>query len=145
MGVAEVVRRRVNTDSHIAAVRALCIINTLLMGSVVAFGLASSFGVALAAYWSTYVLRRTDTPILTAWINQSLDRRVRATVLSMHGQVDAIGQIAGGAALRPDRDGSIHPDGDGRRRPRPHPCALALPPCNATSALGAGAGIRRID
>ncbi|HMB21751.1 MAG TPA: hypothetical protein VKP08_02910, partial [Anaerolineales bacterium] len=30
------------------------------------------------------------------WVNQKLDSRVRATIHSMFGQVDAIGQVAGG-------------------------------------------------
>ncbi len=96
MVVAEVVRRRLDTDSHLGAVRALFVINALLMLSVIAFGLAGNFAIALTAYWSANLLRRTDAPIFTAWLNQSLEPNVRATVLSMHGQVDAIGQIAGG-------------------------------------------------
>ena len=32
----------------------------------------------------------------TVWINQKLDPKVRATVHSMFGQVDAIGQVVGG-------------------------------------------------
>ena len=35
-------------------------------------------------------------PVYTTWVNQSLDSRVRATVISMSSQVDAIGQIGGG-------------------------------------------------
>jgi DHA3 family tetracycline resistance protein-like MFS transporter len=35
-------------------------------------------------------------PLYTAWVNQRLDSRVRATVISMSGQVDAVGQVAGG-------------------------------------------------
>lgn len=96
IAVAEVVRRRLDTNTHIGAVRALLVTNALLMASVIAFGLAGNFAIALTGYWSAYLLRRTDVPIFTAWINQSLEPSVRATVLSMHGQVDAIGQIAGG-------------------------------------------------
>ncbi len=36
---------------------------------------------------------------ITTWVNQRLDAEVRATVLSMSSQVDAIGQIAGGLLL----------------------------------------------
>jgi DHA3 family tetracycline resistance protein-like MFS transporter len=96
MIVAEIVRRRLDTDSHLGAVRILFVINALLMLSVIGFGLAGNFAIALTAYWSANLLRRTDAPIFTAWLNQSLEPSVRATVLSMHGQVDAIGQIAGG-------------------------------------------------
>jgi DHA3 family tetracycline resistance protein-like MFS transporter len=35
-------------------------------------------------------------PLYTAWVNQRLDSRLRATVISMSGQVDAIGQVASG-------------------------------------------------
>jgi DHA3 family tetracycline resistance protein-like MFS transporter len=96
---AEVVRRRLDTATHLSAVRVLLLINVALMLSMVAFGLAGNFEVALAAYWFAYLLRRTNHPLFAAWLNQSLEPRVRATVISMSGQVDAIGQIAGGPAF----------------------------------------------
>jgi DHA3 family tetracycline resistance protein-like MFS transporter len=36
------------------------------------------------------------SPLQTAWVNQKLESQVRATVHSMFGQVDAIGQVMGG-------------------------------------------------
>lgn len=60
------------------------------------FGVAQTFGVALAAYWSAYLMRRVYEPLHMAWINRHAETRVRATVISLSGQVDAIGQIAGG-------------------------------------------------
>jgi DHA3 family tetracycline resistance protein-like MFS transporter len=44
-------------------------------------------------------MRRVTVPISAAWINQSLTPHVRATVLSLDAQTDAIGQIAGGPLL----------------------------------------------
>ena len=41
-------------------------------------------------------LRDVRIPLQTAWVNQKLDSGVRATVHSMFGQVDAIGQVMGG-------------------------------------------------
>ncbi|HEY3229399.1 MAG TPA: MFS transporter [Roseiflexaceae bacterium] len=96
---AEVARRRVDTSSHLAVARALLIINALLIASVVAFGLAGNFAVALGAYWAAYLLRRTNQPLYTAWINQNVSPQVRATVFSMTSQSDAFGQIAGGPAV----------------------------------------------
>ncbi|MFO7271178.1 MAG: MFS transporter [Sphaerobacter thermophilus] len=98
-GVTEIARRRVNTASHRGVARALLTINLLLIGSVALFGLAQGFTVALAAYWLTYLLRTTHDPLYTAWINQRLEPRVRATVLSIASQADALGQIAGGPVL----------------------------------------------
>jgi DHA3 family tetracycline resistance protein-like MFS transporter len=45
------------------------------------------------------VLRNVQIPLQTAWINQKLDSQVRATVHSMFGQVDAIGQTLGGPVV----------------------------------------------
>ena len=45
------------------------------------------------------VLRNLIGPLYDTWINQRLDSRVRATVISMSGQVDAVGQIAGGPGV----------------------------------------------
>ena len=38
-------------------------------------------------------------PIQAAWLNRNLESGTRATVLSMNGQADAIGQVAGGPPL----------------------------------------------
>jgi DHA3 family tetracycline resistance protein-like MFS transporter len=45
------------------------------------------------------VARGTTTPIWQAWINREIDSKTRATVLSMNGQMNAIGQIIGGPPL----------------------------------------------
>ena len=34
--------------------------------------------------------------VYTTWLTQNIDAKVRATVISMSGQVDAFGQIVGG-------------------------------------------------
>ena len=99
IGATEIVRRRLDTTSHLAIARVLFVMNILLIASVVTFGLAGNFPLALAAFWSASVLRSMDTPIFTAWLAQSIDPKVRATVLSMSGQADALGQIAGGPAI----------------------------------------------
>lgn len=99
LGATEVARRRVNTGDHRSAARALMAINGLMIVSVAAFGLAGGFTTALAAYWATYVLRETHDPIYDAWVNQSLEPRIRATVMSMASQANAFGQIAGGPLL----------------------------------------------
>lgn len=39
------------------------------------------------------------SPLFNTWITQSIDQRVRATVLSMASQSDAIGQVAGGPVI----------------------------------------------
>jgi MFS transporter, DHA3 family, tetracycline resistance protein len=99
IGATEFVKRRVEITSHHGAPKALAVINLLLIGSVVVFGFAPGFGLALAAFWMTAVLRSIVEPIFTSWVNQGLDSASRATVNSMWGQADALGQVAGGPVL----------------------------------------------
>jgi DHA3 family tetracycline resistance protein-like MFS transporter len=49
--------------------------------------------------WVIDPLRDVKGPLYTTWVNQRLDPRIRATVNSMAGQVDALGQILGGPVL----------------------------------------------
>lgn len=80
-------------------VRALALINLLLVVAFVVFGLAGSFALALAAYWSIALLRSLNGPLYTAWLNHGLDSRTRATVNSMVNQFNALGQVAGGPGV----------------------------------------------
>jgi hypothetical protein len=64
--------------------------------SVAVFALTSSFEVAVLASWAASTFRRLNLPIYAAWLNQQLESRTRATVLSMG---TTSGQIAGGPAV----------------------------------------------
>ena len=99
IGALEVVRRRVNLTSHDAVSRTLFGINGALIVAVIVFGVAGSFTLAIVTMMTASVLRGTIYPLEAAWINQSLDPKVRATVISMTGQGDSFGQIFGGPAV----------------------------------------------
>jgi DHA3 family tetracycline resistance protein-like MFS transporter len=99
IGAVELVRRRFDTTSHAAISRGLFAINTLQIASMILFAMAGGFYVGMVAFWSTVVLSRAFDPLYLAWINQNIESRVRATVISMSSQVDALGQIAGGPML----------------------------------------------
>ena len=49
--------------------------------------------------WSVGALRSVREPVFSAWINQGLDPKSRATVNSMGAQSDAVGQAVGGPVL----------------------------------------------
>ena len=68
--------------------------------AVVAFALSGSLALAVAAVWAYYLTRNLSGPVYTTWLNQNItDSSVRATVISISNQSDAIGQVAGGPAL----------------------------------------------
>jgi DHA3 family tetracycline resistance protein-like MFS transporter len=96
LGATEFFRRRVDTNNQQIAIRALFVINALSIVSVLVFGLAGNFFVALAVYLTYGMLRSVNRPIYTTWLTQQADAKVRATVISMNGQMNALGQVAGG-------------------------------------------------
>jgi len=96
---AEVLKRRADLADRAEATKVLALIDVLLVVCVVAFALMTSFWGALAAFWVVALLREVREPVFTAWLNRGLDASSRATVNSMAGQVDAVGQIAGGPII----------------------------------------------
>ena len=95
----EVVRRTVDTSNDRIVARALMPFQALYVGSLVVFGLATAFPLAIAMFWLRGPLRQATDPLLSAWQNRFVPSRVRATVLSFGGQMDAVGQVLGGPLL----------------------------------------------
>lgn len=96
---SEVAKRRLDTSSHRQMAGALAAINALIVVTVLLFGLATRFSLALPLIWTIFVLRRTNTPLMNAWLNQTLDPAIRATIFSMYSLSDALGQVLGGPLI----------------------------------------------
>lgn len=92
----EFVRRRINTTKQRTLIHTLFVINAVGIVCLIVFGLAGNFFLALAAFWGITVFRTVNQPLSTTWLTQNINAKVRATVISMQGQVDAFGQIVGG-------------------------------------------------
>lgn len=95
----EIVRRYIDTSSHAAVSRGLFIIYSLQFASFFIFSLSQGFVVGFLAFSSLVSLSRAYTPLSLAWINQSIESSVRATVISMHRQAEAVGEIVGGPPI----------------------------------------------
>ncbi|SFF68743.1 MFS transporter, DHA3 family, tetracycline resistance protein [Planifilum fulgidum] len=93
----EGIRRRLERTGRLEKVWVLLMLNGLLVLAIVVFALAGEWWIALAAYWAAAVLRKTNEPIYSAWLNEQIrDSRRRATILSTQGQVNSLGEIFGG-------------------------------------------------
>jgi DHA3 family tetracycline resistance protein-like MFS transporter len=100
LAATEIARRRVDTNRPLPLARALMVNAVFIILALAGFGLARTFWIALTAYWLIGALRSIAAPLHTAWLNLSIDDpQVRATLFSVSGQADAIGQIAGGPAV----------------------------------------------
>jgi MFS transporter, DHA3 family, tetracycline resistance protein len=80
-------------------VRALRLLTGVLFLALVTLSFSQSFWLAFLAICIIGMMRNTIEPLYKAWINQGLESSVRATVFSMAGQADAIGQLAGGPGI----------------------------------------------
>jgi MFS transporter, DHA3 family, tetracycline resistance protein len=90
------VEKRVDATSPLAIGRAVLVVTGIISIALLGFALSPFLFLSLSLYLVISVLRNVQMPLQTAWVNQKLDPQVRATVHSMFGQVDAIGQVMGG-------------------------------------------------
>lgn len=96
IGAIEGLRRRLDSSNRHLTARSLFALTAVMVVSLMSFALTSSLALALGAYFAFTIARGLIEPILATWTNQHIESSVRATVLSMQSQVDAIGQIIGG-------------------------------------------------
>jgi MFS family permease len=69
------------------------------VAAVVGVALFANLWLALACVWLRGAAMAFSGPIEAAWLARNLDSASRATVLSMNGQANAIGQVVGGPPL----------------------------------------------
>ena len=92
--------RRLERAGTSAIARSLAAATAVTLVGLVTFGLAAGFALALAAYWTTRLGRSLVYPLYMTWLNRTIeDSSVRATVISITSQSDAVGQIAVGPGV----------------------------------------------
>jgi DHA3 family tetracycline resistance protein-like MFS transporter len=99
LGATTLARRNLDLDNQILMTHVLA---ACLLGiSVLVLTLANldGFFLVLACYWLVGALRSAYGPVMTAWLNHLFPESSRATLFSMYGQADAIGQTAGGPVV----------------------------------------------
>ena len=99
IGATEVLRRRLDFSDGRRVAKTLMLVYVVMIASVLLFTLGESFALILLGLWLTQAARQVRNPLMEAWINLYVESDVRATVLSIQGQADAFGQIAGGPAV----------------------------------------------
>jgi len=94
-----IARRRVRLEDGQTLTRALslCLFSIALL--VLLLANLEGFMLVLACYWLIGALRSAYGPLMTAWLNRLLPEASRATLFSMFGQADALGQTVGGPII----------------------------------------------
>jgi MFS transporter, DHA3 family, tetracycline resistance protein len=91
--------RRITPERGLNSSRTLLVLDSTVLAGVLVFALTNSFAVAFVALWVASRARALHEPIFAAWLNENVGSERRATVLSIAGQADAIGQVGGGPIL----------------------------------------------
>jgi len=92
-------RRRLDLGDHVLVTRSLLAFTAARVLTLAGFALATNLAVAIAFLWVASVMRQVFGPVQRAWLNHSLDPSNRATLFSVDGQADALGQIVGGPII----------------------------------------------
>jgi MFS transporter, DHA3 family, tetracycline resistance protein len=94
--VTRQVEKRLDANHAPSIARAMLWITVLLSAAIFTFAFSPLLALSIAAVMMVSITRNVMGPLYNAWVNQRLDSDTRATVISMSGQVDAIGQVASG-------------------------------------------------
>ena len=92
--------RRVDSGGTPVVAKLLVALTAAYVVLQVAFALGGTFAVVIAAFVVALLVRNLLEPLYDTWLNKQItDSSVRATVLSISGQANAIGQATGGPVL----------------------------------------------
>jgi MFS transporter, DHA3 family, tetracycline resistance protein len=94
-----VVRRRLDLENDAHVGRLLLAFTAIRAVALAGFALAANLYLAIALIWIAGVMRDVFSPVQRAWLNRSLDPSNRATLFSVDGQADALGQVVGGPII----------------------------------------------
>ena len=92
--------KRVDRGGRESVARYLFAFILLELVAMLVFALTGSIWLAVAGILGVFFARNLAGPLFDTWLNSQItDSSVRATVLSLTGQADAIGQAGGGPVL----------------------------------------------
>ncbi|MEK8129107.1 MFS transporter [Paenibacillus filicis] len=91
-----IVEKRLDVNKPQIVAVSLMVLMALRIGAMVSFAFAPDFAWAIGAVLLVGLIGTLYQPMYETWLNQHIEGKSRATVLSMMGQSDALGQIGGG-------------------------------------------------
>jgi MFS transporter, DHA3 family, tetracycline resistance protein len=92
--------RRVDRGGTPTVARLLVVFTLATIAGQIVFALGNGFWFVMAAFVAALLARGLLAPLYTTWLNRQIkDSSVRATVLSISSQANAIGQATGGPVL----------------------------------------------
>jgi MFS transporter, DHA3 family, tetracycline resistance protein len=95
----QIIIKKLEKKNKIRSIAILLTTNIFTILCMLLFALTRNFGLMLAAYLSINMFRNINEPIYNAWLNNHIEDNSRATILSVNGQLNSLGQILGGPII----------------------------------------------
>ena len=99
IAVTGIALRRLDLGNRSVVLRTLVVSTAALAGATAVFALAPGLPFAIVAYWVVRNASRIWEPVQRAWLNTNLEPATRATLFSIDGQANALGQVVAGPLL----------------------------------------------
>lgn len=98
LAITELLLKRLErlSQAQPALAAVLAVSNLLAAGLTLGFALAGSFWAALGLVLLRSAVMAIYNPLYSTWLARNIDPQVRATVISITSQSNALGQVAGG-------------------------------------------------
>jgi DHA3 family tetracycline resistance protein-like MFS transporter len=98
LAITELLLKRLErlSQAQPALAAVLAVSNLLAAGLTLGFALAGSFWAALGLVLLRSAVMAIYNPLYSTWLARNIDSQVRATVISITSQSNALGQVAGG-------------------------------------------------
>jgi MFS transporter, DHA3 family, tetracycline resistance protein len=98
--VAQPLVRRLERLTMKGMAQTLLVLEAALAAAMLAFALAGSFALAVAAFWAVRIGYSLEVPVYMTWLNGNIrESQARATVISMTNVSHSVGESAGGPAI----------------------------------------------
>jgi len=93
----EILNKRLHFNKLDLIIKVLLISSLILILSLIGFSMTTNLYIALILFWIIGIMRSITSPLLDTMLSKMItDNTIRATIFSIRGQVDSIGQILGG-------------------------------------------------
>lgn len=96
MFAVRVAEKRLDMGNERVVIIGMFVLTGLRIAAILSFAFSPNFAWALGSLLALGVIGALSGPIYDTWLNLNIESKVRATVLSMMSQSDALGQTAGG-------------------------------------------------
>lgn len=99
LAVTYLIERYVETKRSAILIGTMLLSRGVQIAAIIVFALVGNFWLGITMFLLYDVGRNATSPLFSTWVTQNSDPKMRATIFSVIGQTNALGQIVGGPGV----------------------------------------------